>query len=328
MKHTTASTGSHFVAIGKSGFINIANDVRSNWGRLAARSRQQDPFCCSPKWQLSFHEAYSPHRNLLVRSDVDALIAFAEKRFSEHEVYLTPIEPKWFFGNPLLGERSPELLAETIFEMPNWHAPIFPKILISGLAPSGKTLKKIQNIFGKQFRFWRHSKGVQCSASLRGGLNGFLSRRSTNQRRNFKRASAKASKSGLTFERQKPDCVSDATDIYKRMVAVERSSWKGIQNCGMVGGSTEQFYRVMLCKLSESADARVIFAQHEGRDIGYIFGGMIGDIYRGQQFSFDAEWNSYSIGNLMQLEQISWLCEEGAKRYDMGADGRHAHHQI
>lgn len=318
MNNQPTSTGAILVGGEKSGFVDVADDVKENWERLALRTRQQDPFCCSPNWQLAFHEAYSPHRNLLIRSDTDALIAFAEKRFSARDVYLTPIEPKWFFGNPLLGSRSLDLLAETISEMPTWYAPTFPKILISGLAPNGATLKKIRNVFGEQFRFRRHSKGIQCCASLRGGLDGFLSRRSANQRRNLKKALAKAGKCGLTLERKKANCAPEASKIFKRMVAVERSSWKGIRNCGMVGGRTEEFYRVMLTKLSETSDARVIFAQHEGEDIGYIFGGMIGDIYRGQQFSFDADWNSYSIGNLMQLEQISWLCEEGAARYDMG----------
>jgi CelD/BcsL family acetyltransferase involved in cellulose biosynthesis len=61
-----------------------------------------------------------------------------------------------------------------------------------------------------------------------------------------------------------------------------------------------------------------MFATHEGRDIGYIFGGMAGEIYRGQQFSFDDTWRDMSIGNLLQYEQLAWLCEEGAHRYDMG----------
>ena len=41
-------------------------------------------------------------------------------------------------------------------------------------------------------------------------------------------------------------------------------------------------------------------------------------MYRGQQFSFVDTWRSESIGNLLQLEQLRWLCEEGVPRYDMG----------
>ena len=52
-------------------------------------------------------------------------------------------------------------------------------------------------------------------------------------------------------------------------------------------------------------------ALHEGKDIGFIFGSMAGQIYRGQQFSFDDSWSHASIGNVLQTEQIKWLCEEG-----------------
>ena len=68
----------------------------------------------------------------------------------------------------------------------------------------------------------------------------------------------------------------------------------------------------------DNGTARVMFARHEGQDIGFIFGGMLGPCYRGQQFSYDAAWKDLSIGNLLQVEQIRWLCEEGAVRYDMG----------
>ena len=37
-----------------------------------------------------------------------------------------------------------------------------------------------------------------------------------------------------------------------------------------------------------------------------------------QQFSFDEDWRRHSIGNLLQYEQVKWLCEEGFAGYDMG----------
>jgi CelD/BcsL family acetyltransferase involved in cellulose biosynthesis len=79
-----------------------------------------------------------------------------------------------------------------------------------------------------------------------------------------------------------------------------------------------EFYSAMIRRLSQRAQARVIMARYEGRDIGYIFGGLAGKIYRGQQFSYDDAWKEFSIGNLMQCEQIAWLCEERLVRYDMG----------
>lgn len=70
--------------------------------------------------------------------------------------------------------------------------------------------------------------------------------------------------------------------------------------------------------MAKSASARVIFARHGERDIGFIFGSVAGAYYRGQQFSYDDAWGAYSIGNILQLEQVRQLCEEGGERYDMG----------
>jgi len=80
----------------------------------------------------------------------------------------------------------------------------------------------------------------------------------------------------------------------------------------------KEFYAVLLRRLSGLCGSRVIMASHEGKDIGFIFGGMAGTIYRGQQFSYDAQWKKYSLGNVLQQEKIRWLCEEGTTRYDMG----------
>ena len=49
-------------------------------------------------------------------------------------------------------------------------------------------------------------------------------------------------------------------------------------------------------------------------------------IYRGQQFSFDDEWRSASLGSLLQMQQLQWLCEEGVARYDMGPVMQYKHH--
>jgi hypothetical protein len=78
------------------------------------------------------------------------------------------------------------------------------------------------------------------------------------------------------------------------------------------------FYHLMLRELSETTDARVSMACFEGRDNGFIFGGMLVRIYRGQQFSFVDDWAAGSVGNALQAEQIKWLCEEGANRCDLG----------
>ncbi|NBV85649.1 MAG: GNAT family N-acetyltransferase, partial [Verrucomicrobia bacterium] len=57
----------------------------------------------------------------------------------------------------------------------------------------------------------------------------------------------------------------------------------------------------------------------EGRDIGFVMGGVNGSHYRGQQFSYALDCAAQSVGNLLQWAQIQWLCEEGIIQYDMGS---------
>ena len=62
--------------------IMRTDDPGSEWNRLALTGRQQDPFCCTTAWNLSFHEAFSPKRRLLVRSSDGNVVSFAEKVFA------------------------------------------------------------------------------------------------------------------------------------------------------------------------------------------------------------------------------------------------------
>ncbi|MBQ7584693.1 MAG: GNAT family N-acetyltransferase, partial [Desulfovibrionaceae bacterium] len=78
------------------------------------------------------------------------------------------------------------------------------------------------------------------------------------------------------------------------------------------------FYRQLLAAFAALNHARVIFARDEDQDIGFIFGGLSNNIYRGQQFSFSEAYKKYSIGNILQYEKIAWLCEDKIGRYDMG----------
>ncbi|MDR2503603.1 MAG: GNAT family N-acetyltransferase [Deltaproteobacteria bacterium] len=231
---------------------------------------------------------------------------------------MTPIEPHWFFGCPLLGREAVELLYEAVGHIKKFYSPYFPETIVSGIRPHGETASRLWRFFGSGFDFYLHSAGIQCSASLKDGVDGFLSRRSANHRHKLKKEGVRASDKGIYFERIMPSSPEDAARTYSRMLAVEYASWKGIGKCGITEPPSRQFYDIMLRRLSVTKTARVIFAKREDKDIGFIFGGMAGRIYRGQQFSYDNEWKNFSIGNLMQMEQIHWLCQEGARRYDMG----------
>jgi len=289
----------------------------SNWNRQALGSALPDPFCATTAWQLSFREAFDPQRRIVIRESSDGLVQFAVHRLGE-QAMLGPIERMWAFGCNVLGPAGLELLDELARDPAMETSALGYCVVVSGLDPSGPLPGAIKARFGSPREPERLSSGIQCAASLEGGLDGFLSRRSANHRKKLRKGARRASEAGIRFERHAPASAEAAHAVFARMLAVERVSWKGIDECGMDDPETSRFYNAMLRRLSASCDGRVIFATHEQRDVGYIFGGMAGAVYRGQQFSFDADFSGMSIGNLMQYEQVAWLCEEGAQRYDMG----------
>lgn len=297
---------------------NSLPDRHVEWTQAVHRVEQADPFCCTPEWQMSFHDAFSPGRRLMVESSSNNVIAFAEYKSPAGLIYLTPIESHWLFGCPLLGVNAVELLADHLPKIEALYKPEFPRILISGIRPEGILPPQLFRHLGHHFDFFLHSSGIQCSASLEGGVDGFLSRRSGNHRKKLKKQFRVAKDAGIYFERVIPSTPEEAEQTYARMIAVERKSWKGIGKCGMTETPAKEFYDSMMYRLAKIRSGRIIFTRHEDTDIGFIFGGTTEGIYRGQQFSYDEAWKDYSAGNLMQVEKVKWLCEEGALRYDMG----------
>lgn len=293
----------------------LAEEQLGLWRQLALRTQQADPFCSGPLWQLSFHAAVSPRRRLHVRADDGAVLAFAEQPLSDGTAALTPIESHWLFGACLLGKNAPALLEAWLGES---GTRAFSKILISGIRPGGRRAVHLLQRLEKDFRVLHFADGLQCAASLKGGLDGFLARRSANHRQKLGKAMRRARQAGIVFERHAPQTAGEAASLYARMLAVESTSWKGIAACGMTEQPARQLYAVLVRNLAHEGLARIMFARHEGTDIGFIFGGKAGSIYRGQQFSYHDAWKRWGIGNLLQVEQIRWLCEEGARRYDMG----------
>lgn len=304
-------------------FTTLARHARppqyEPWLQLALSTGQADPFGCTPSWQLAFQDAFNPARRLLIAEEEGSVMAFAENRAGEEEIYITPLEFSWFFGCPLLGEGAPRLFAEAVHFFARAYAPHFPKIIIGGLAPGSDGVRTLLEHAGMPLRARLVGGNLLGVASLSGGLDGYLSRRTANHRRNLKREAAKAKEQGIHFERVLPTTEREAQDAFDRMLAVERASWKGLGHCGMAEPMVCDFYAFLLRRMAPAKEGRIIFARREDEDVGFIFGGMAGRIYRGQQFSYAQRWHELSIGNLMQMEKIRWLCEEGATRYDMGS---------
>lgn len=286
------------------------------WTDLASRCGRPDPFCCTPAWQLAFHDAFAPSRRLFFRIEEQNVLAFADMRLSNGIPVLAPLEMEWLSGSPLLGPDADELLLDELSGMRALFDGVLPCLLIGGVEKDSPMRQRL--LSRREFRVIEQPESRQRSASLEGGMDGYLSRRSGNFRAKMKKARRRAAENGIEFERHVPGSVEEADRLYARMLAVEEKSWKGLGRCGMTVPPSRQFYQIMMRRLALNGCGRVMFAVREGQDAGFIFGGIAGAFYRGQQFSYDNAQRDLSVGDLLQLQQLAWLCEEGIRRYDMG----------
>jgi len=285
--------------------------------RLAGESALADPLCSRSEWVFSFHKVIASHRELHLRATDDSVLTLAGYEHPTLGPLLEPVEAHWFFARPLLGPDAVALLEELLAEPRHKHSR--PCVAISGLDLDGPLLSKLLRLMLPHYEVGCLEPIRFRSASLSGGPDGFLSRRSRKFRSNLRRAVQRANDARIEFERCITSGGRTAETAFERMAAVERTSWKGRDNCGMTEEPYLTFYRSVYTQMSRNQVARVIFATSEGRDIGFVMGGIDGTCYRGQQFSYGAEWEGFSVGNLLQWQMIQWLCEEGIQRYDLGS---------
>ncbi|MEE2962318.1 MAG: GNAT family N-acetyltransferase [Myxococcota bacterium] len=284
---------------------------------FAPLSDHTDPFCSTGLWQISAHEAFNPDRALWGNVGETGALVFALQEQNSGMTVLEPLEPMWLLGCPLVGP-EPGLLMEELEEAlgkeTGWDA-----LILSGLRVSETILRALAQLH-RRYRVCLGPATGRCVASLEGGLDGFLARRSGNLRKALRRCARKARDLGIEFE---PAVASDVRELelmMDRIFRVESESWKGLGGVGVDQGEMRTFYSVMLPRLLEADGLKLTFALWEGKDIGFILGGVLGDTYRGLQFSFHQGYNELGLGNLLQLQHILELSEQGISYYDLGTD--------
>lgn len=294
----------------------LAPEACAHWARLALFGRQADPFCCGPAWNLAYHWAVNRGRRLFCARSPQGLVMLSEFITPYGEPVLVPIEDSWLYGCPLLGPEAPSLLRAWLPFFEREYG-VIPQIYVSGVIEDSFSASLLFHKFSRDFHIYRVGSNAQRSASLEGGADGWLARRSAAARASLKKSLRRAANLGVEFERARPG-PEDAESVYERIIAVEEKSWKGIGGCGMTESPSREFYLEMIKLLAKEGRGLVVFARLAGVDVGFMFGGILGPFYRGQQFSYCQEHARLSLGNLLQWQTIHWLAELGIRRYDMG----------
>jgi CelD/BcsL family acetyltransferase involved in cellulose biosynthesis len=268
-----------------------------------------DPFCSRTAWQLSYHDAFAAERPLWFAHDADSFVMLAENQHETLGSYLSPLEDMWGFGSPLVGSDAGTLLSAALKKSKR-------AALLLGLPLDRTRLTPLLRSLDGDFAFYQTSPTTRRSASLRGGLSGWLDRRSPSFRRNLRSATRRVEAAGIAFRRV---ANAELGGSYERVLDVEERSWKGRLGTGTNTGPMCSFYSGMWPRLQARDQLRLLFAEREGEAIGYLHGGLVDGRFRGLQMSFDNEERALGLGNVLQLEMLKWLCDAGAESYDLGS---------
>ncbi len=291
----------------------VANDFDAEVSLTPAIDR----FCSSTPWILSAAGALMPPRTAFSFKGANGYFAAMRGVHPAGFPYIEPVELAWGLAAPLIG-RDPVALVEELVPMlanrRDWQL-----VILSGHTVAGPQRRALDATLPPRWERRRGQPTIRHVASLEGGLDGFLSRRSREMRKSLRKAERAATVAGLTFEavRAKP---GEGAALYERIQAVEQHSWKSHDHVGIAQGPMRAFYAAMLPRLCELGQQRTIFARLGDRDVGYILGAVMAGEYRGLQFSYADDAAHLDIGNLMQLRQITELCADGVGRYDLGTE--------
>jgi hypothetical protein len=291
----------------------------AGWDRLALVSPDIDQFCSASAWGMSAAEALMEPAPLILDHGDAGLVALA-CRVRDGARIIESLEATWGLGSPLIG-RDPDALAGALLAIlaarSDWDLAVIP-----GLPLGSPLLEAVAAALDGRYRLARGPVTRRHIASLAGGVDGFLARRSAGVRKSLRRAARRAAGEGIVFESYRPSGAG-LDDLFDRAVAVEAHSWKGRAG-GLATWSMREFYQRMSHRLAERGQLRLLFGRRGAEDLVYVLGAVFGDSYRGLQFSFDDRHRALGLGNLAQLRQIEALAEEpGLRRYDLGTGGEY-----
>ena len=283
--------------------------------RAALATTGAATYCSGSDWALSAARELHPARTPFVFRDGESWVALTLGPHEQVGALLQPLEADWGFTCPLPGPDpavAVDLLDARLAASDAWRA-----VLLAGLPERLARLAATR--LRKRYRVMARP-GIRCQiGDITGGAEAFLARRSPGFRANLRRDRRRAERDGVTFQAVAGD--ADAHAVFERIRAVERTTWKFQSGQGVLGVARyASFYEAVLARASRRGALRAVFAQRDGTDVAYVFGGVLGDTYRGFQLGYDEREGRLGLGNLVQLAMIESLASQGIARYDLGME--------
>ncbi len=292
-------------------------DIERRWSdleSLADRTPGIDPWCSGPDWIFPSHRAFGPEGVPIILDAPGVGVALlAQYERVDGPPVIAGLEPLWGFACPLLTSDPAafgEVVAANLHDLPDWSTIVLPGLPLDG---------QLARAFAGPLRALgeiRAATGISRQvADLSDGDDAWLAKRSARFRRNLRRAQRHAEDVGLEITN-----VSEDPAVFERCRQIEGASWKGQDGDGIVAPEMGEFYRMMIERLQIRGRLRASIATLDGKDVGFIFGGVRGRRYRGLQLSFSESVRELSVSHLLQRQEIKALADAGAAVYDLGMD--------
>lgn len=278
-----------------------------------------DVFCSSTAWLQAAHEAFHQEAALHLYGHDDAIAVLAHHDDPSGLRLAASPESVWGLACPLLG---PSLEQDAVLPMLQ-AATTGPKaadvLILSGLPRDATWVRTLVRSLRRIGEVGPGPDTVRRAASLEGGLDAYLGRRSRKFRAALRRSSRIAQDEGIAFVRCCPT-EHDVPALLETVYGVEARSWKGLGHQGTDEGPMRLFTTALIRATARDGTLLVILARRDTETLGYLYGSQCGDEFRGLQMSFDNRWRSTGLGNLMQLSMVDWLCQRSVRIYDLGTD--------
>ena len=288
--------------------------------KMVLQSPGIDPFCSSSAWALAAHASFMPDNPPVFFRLDSGFAALCSAYWPGWGVVLLPMEASWLLACPLVGPK-PMDLARDLYARLRTGTLSWDAVFLAGMVENGALWQAVLKVFSRDYTIYRGPETSRSVARLRGGMDGFLGRRSAKFRANTRAIWRKIDSQMFTFEYlSSPIDSAKRERIFSVLMDIEARSWKGRSEQGVNTGSMRDFYDDLLKRLAASGRFRILIASIDGQPAGYIFGGVLHRLYRGFQFSYDARHKSLSLGNVLQLKMIEHLSDEGFECYDLGTE--------
>ncbi len=276
-----------------------------------------DIACSSTDWLVPSFAVWANEADPWILQSPAGFVVLSQATGPDGNNVLVPPESMWGFASPIIGSQ-PEILAHHLLDALNAD-PSWDLLLLTGLAPDGRIENAVRRTLHEHYPIYSGPGMTRCRIDI----PTFRSIETSKQRRERRRVARRCAEQDvevidpLSDETTMKETIKDT--IFRRVLQVEAQSWKGLEGSGIIEPTLQEFYRAMIDRLPVER-LRVLFAQLDGEDIGYIIGHTRGDEYRGLQISYADHYRHLSIGSLLQSAEIARAEASGVETYDLGMD--------